>query len=293
MVVRDHSRPARAFQRTCAFAVIGRLGAAATLRQCQPSERDLTGACAARLVAVLSARSAGRSHPPCQEGRRPSPPSHSRSRSGSRSGSTPTAMSMSPTPPTSSAATWPRRASRPRRGAIGRWGTGPADLARWQRSGWKGPAGMGPGWLASWASGARWWLSQPAGPPSPPPAGKSDPVDAEAAARAVVAGQATAIPRPATAWSRWCGAGGGQSHGDAGPHPGRQCAAGAGGHRPVGLGEQPRDLDPGTLAATAARLGPGAIVTSTAATKLALGTVAERQLALTAELPRWMPNWTG
>jgi len=61
----------------------------------------------------------------------------------------------------------------------------------------------------------------------------------------------------------------------------------------VGLGEQPRDLDPGTLAATAARLGPGAIVTSTAATKLALGTVAERQLALTAELPRWMPNWTG
>jgi len=36
--------------------------------------------------------------------------------------------------------------------------------------------------------------------------GKSDPVDAEAAARAVLAGQATAIPRPVTAWSRWCGA---------------------------------------------------------------------------------------
>ena len=34
-------------------------------------------------------------------------------------------------------------------------------------------------------------------------------------------------------------------------------------------------------------------MTPTAATKLALGTVAERQLALTAELPRWMPNWTG
>ena len=91
-------------------------------------------------------------------------------------------------------------------------------------------------------------------------------------------------PRPVTAWSRWCGACGGQSHGDEGPHPGRQCAAGAAGHRPVELREQLRDLDPSKLAATAARLRPGAIVTPTAATKLALRTVAERQLALTAEL---------
>ena len=53
---------------------------------------------------------------------------------------------------------------------------------------------------------------------------------------------------------------------------------------PVELREQLRDLDPSKLAATAARLRPGAIVTPTAATKLALGTVAERQLALTAEL---------
>src|SRR5215207_9813474 len=205
MVVRDHSRPARAFQRTCAFAVICRLGAAATLRQCQPSERDLTGACAARLVAVLSARSAGRSHRPCQEGRRPSPPSHSRSRSGHGRVDTHGDVHVaSATDQLGRHLATTRIATTPR--AIGRWGTGPADLARWQGSGWKGPAGMGPGWLASWASGARWWLSQPAGPPSPPPAGKSDPVDAEAAARAVVAGQATAIPRPATAWSRWCGA---------------------------------------------------------------------------------------
>jgi transposase len=34
--------------------------------------------------------------------------------------------------------------------------------------------------------------------------GKSDPVDAEAAARAVQAGYATAIPRPVTIWWRWC-----------------------------------------------------------------------------------------
>jgi hypothetical protein len=53
---------------------------------------------------------------------------------------------------------------------------------------------------------------------------------------------------------------------------------------PVELREQLRDLDPSKLAATAARLRPGAIVTPTAATKLALRTVAERQLALTAEL---------
>lgn len=53
---------------------------------------------------------------------------------------------------------------------------------------------------------------------------------------------------------------------------------------PMELPEQPRDLDPSKLAATAARLRPGAIVTPTAATKLALRTVAERQLALTAEL---------
>jgi hypothetical protein len=190
----------------CAFAVICRLGAAATLRQCQPSERDLTGACVARLVAVLSARSAGRSHRPCQEGRRPSPPSHSRSRSGSRSGSTPTAMSTSPTPPTNSAATWPRRGSRPRRGAIGRCWTGPADLARWQRWGWKRPAAMGRvGSLPGCAGRVVVEVNRP-DRQARRRRGKSDPVDAQAAARAVLAGQATAIPRPVTAWSRWCGA---------------------------------------------------------------------------------------
>jgi transposase len=62
---------------------------------------------------------------------------------------------------------------------------------------------------------------------------------------------------------------------------------------PVELREQLRDLDPSRLAATAARLRPGAIVPPTAATKLALGTVAERQLASPPSSPRSMPNWTG
>jgi len=39
------------------------------------------------------------------------------------------------------------------------------------------------------------WSSQPAGPVPPAAQGKSDPVDAEAAARAVLAGDATAIPK--------------------------------------------------------------------------------------------------
>ena len=81
----------------CALAVICRLGAAATFRQCQPSQRDLTGAGAARLVAVLSARSAGRSHPPLS-GRETAITTIAQSEPiRSRSGSTPTAMSTSPT----------------------------------------------------------------------------------------------------------------------------------------------------------------------------------------------------
>ena len=51
---------------------------------------------------------------------------------------------------------------------------------------------------------------------------------------------------------------------------------------PVELREQPRDLDPASCRHGGAA-APRAIVTPTAATKLALRTVAERQLALTAE----------
>ena len=124
--------------------------------------------------------------------------------------------------------------------------------------------------------------------------GKSDPVDAEAAARAVLAGQATAIPKTGDSMVEMVRC---LRVARATAMKARTQAANA--LRallvtaPVELREQLRDLDPSKLAATAARLRPGAIVTPTAATKLALRTVAERQLALTAEPPRWMPNWTG
>jgi transposase len=115
--------------------------------------------------------------------------------------------------------------------------------------------------------------------------GKSDPVDAEAAARAVLAGQATAIPK-------------------AGDHlvemvrclrvarataiKARTQAANA--LRalvvtaPAELREQLRDLPTGRLASTAARLRPGPIRTTTAATKLALRQLGQRYLALEVEL---------
>jgi transposase len=115
--------------------------------------------------------------------------------------------------------------------------------------------------------------------------GKSDPVDAEAAARAVLAGQATAIPKTGDSMVEMVR---GLRVARATAMKARTQAANA--LRallvtaPVELREQLRDLDPSKLAATAARLRPGAIVTPTAATKLALRTVAERQLALTAEL---------
>jgi transposase len=108
--------------------------------------------------------------------------------------------------------------------------------------------------------------------------GKSDPVDAEAAARAVLAGQVTAIPK-------------------AGSHlvemarclrvaarttavKARTRAANA--LRalvvtaPAELREQLRDLPAGQLASTVARLRPGPILTTTAATKLALRLLGER-----------------
>jgi transposase len=124
--------------------------------------------------------------------------------------------------------------------------------------------------------------------------GKSDPVDAEAAARAVQAGEATAIPKTggsivemvrclrvarATAMKARTQA----------ANALRALVVTA----PAELREQLRDLDAGKLAVTAARLRPGAIVTPTAATKLALRTLAERWLTLTAELTALDPNWTG
>jgi transposase len=115
--------------------------------------------------------------------------------------------------------------------------------------------------------------------------GKSDPVDAEAAARAVLAGQATAVPKIGDSMVEMVRC---LRVARATAMKARTQSANA--LRallvtaPVELREQLRDLDPSKLAATAARLRPGAIVTPTAATKLALRTVAEPQLALTGEL---------
>jgi transposase len=115
--------------------------------------------------------------------------------------------------------------------------------------------------------------------------GKSDPVDAEAAARAVQAGHATAIPK-------------------AGDHlvemvrclrVARTSAAKARTQTanalralvvtaPAELPEQLRDLPAARLASKAARLRPGPIATPTAATKLALRVLGQRYEARDAEL---------
>jgi len=116
---------------------------------------------------------------------------------------------------------------------------------------------------------------------------KSFPVDAEAAARAVQAGQATAIPK-------------------AGDHlvemvrclrVARTTAAKARTQTanalralvvtaPAELREQLRDLPAAQLASVAARLRPGPIQSTTAATKLALRLLGERYQALDDELAR-------
>jgi transposase len=115
--------------------------------------------------------------------------------------------------------------------------------------------------------------------------GKSDLVDAEAAARAVLAGQATAIPKT-------------------GDHlvemmrclrVARATAAKARTQTvnamralvvtaPAELREQLRELSIGRLARTAARLRPGPILTTAAATKLALRQLGQRYEVLEAEL---------
>jgi transposase len=114
--------------------------------------------------------------------------------------------------------------------------------------------------------------------------GKSDPVDAEAAARAVLAGQATAVPKTgdqvemvrclrvarATAIKARTQA----------ANALRALVVTA----PVELREEVRDLPTGRLASTAARLRPGPILTATAATKLALRLLGQRYQALDAEL---------
>jgi transposase len=115
--------------------------------------------------------------------------------------------------------------------------------------------------------------------------GKSDPVDAEAAARAVQAGQATAIPKTGDSivemvrCLRVARATAAKARTQA-ANALRALVVTA----PVELREQLRDLPAAQLASMAARLRPGPVVAPTAATKLALRVLGERYQALTGEL---------
>ena len=115
--------------------------------------------------------------------------------------------------------------------------------------------------------------------------GKSDPVDAEAAARAVLAGQATAIPKTGShlvemiRCLRVARATAVKARTQA-ANALRALVVTA----PAELREQLRGLPTGRLASTAARLRPGPILTVTAATKLTLRVLGQRYQALEAEL---------
>jgi transposase len=115
--------------------------------------------------------------------------------------------------------------------------------------------------------------------------GKSDPVDAEAAARAVQAGQATAVPKAGDSivemvrCLRVARASAAKARTQA-ANALRALVVTA----PVELREQLRDLPAAQLASTAARRRPGPVVAPTAATKLALRVLGERYQALTREL---------
>jgi translation initiation factor IF-2 len=204
----------------------------------QPSERDLAGACRHGLVAVLSARPAGAAIDPCQEQRRPSPPSHTPSRAGSRSASTPTARFMWPTPSTSWAATSLRGRLRPHPSATGRCWTGPRVWVGWRPGALRGPAARGLAWPgSSTAKGSR-ARGQPARAFRPPPAGQGRP----RRCRGCGSGGAGWPGHRDPQGRQPPGGGGpvpagGQGHRRQGPHPGRQRLAGAGGDRP---GRAPR-----------------------------------------------------
>jgi transposase len=115
--------------------------------------------------------------------------------------------------------------------------------------------------------------------------GKSDPVDAEAAARAVQAGEASAVPKAGDGAVemiralRVARASGVKARSQA-ANALRALLVTA----PADLREQLRGLPADRLAQAAARLRPGPIVTTTAATKLALRLLGERYRALGAEL---------
>ena len=154
---------------------------------------------------------------------------------------------------------------------------------------WRGLAATVLGWSASWPLRAR-WCGKLTGRTAKPAAGVASPTPSmlrPRPGRCRPAGQATAIPK-------------------AGDHlvemvrclrVARATAAKARTQAanalralvvtaPAELREQLRDLPAAQLASTAARLRPGPMVTTTAATKLALRLLGERYQALDGELAR-------
>jgi transposase len=117
--------------------------------------------------------------------------------------------------------------------------------------------------------------------------GKSDPVDAEAAARAVLAGEATVAPKTADGAVemlrvlRVARRSAVKAHTQAANQLASLVVT-----APAPLRQQLRPLGPAQLVATAAKLRPGPLTTPTAAVKLALRELARRAQALGAEIQR-------
>jgi hypothetical protein len=187
---------------------------------------------------------------------------------------------MWPVPSTSRVDAWPSRTLPPRPPATAPCWSGPASWVRSRRLGWRAAAVMGPAWRACSAPRASWsWRST--GPTAPLAGGGATRTrsDAEAAARAVLAGQVTAIPKTGShlvEMVRWLRVA--RATAARGPQPGHQRPPGPGGHRCARAPPQLRELAAPKLAATATQLEPGPILTTTAATKLALGLLGERWL---------------
>jgi transposase len=117
--------------------------------------------------------------------------------------------------------------------------------------------------------------------------GKSDPIDAEAAARAVLAGEATAAPKTADGAVemlrvlRVARRSAVKAHTQAANQLASLVVT-----APEPLRQQLRPLGSAQLAATAARLRPGPLSTPTAAVRLALRELARRAQTLDAEIQR-------
>jgi transposase len=138
--------------------------------------------------------------------------------------------------------------------------------------------------LARFLAGS-WWRSTDPRPPGPPPRGKSDPTGAEAAARAVQAGQATVALKAGTGQVEMI-----RVLRVARPTAIRARTQASNALKalvvtaPAELPEQLRDRPAATLVAATAALVPGPITSPLAAAMLALGTLARRHQALSLEI---------